>query len=218
MPANKKSNPLFDLLLILFILVFPHCGLLPMYAYPFVVLGVIWIYLNLNGEDFDSIGFRFRDLNSRAFWLGGAIGLLYAAFAYWVLGPFITHRLGFRNPNFSDFAYIRHHTSLFILLMVQAVFLVIPFEEVAFRGFIFSRLRGMLRSKWSFLFSGIITSMLFAIYHYQEGEGAMLGIFIFSLIITLLYRVFKGNLWYLMFFHICYDAFFLGAIWLGHLK
>ena len=216
MPASNQLRVVTDILMIVFVMLFPHYGRLPMYAFPFVVLGVIWIYLNLTGENFDSIGFRFRDLNARSFWLGGTMGLLYAAFAYWVLGPFITHKLGFKNLNFSDFDYIRHHTWNYILLVLIAVFLVIPFEEIAFRGFIFNRVKDIFKSKWPFLVSGIITSILFALYHYQEGIGAMLGIFIFALFITWLYKIFKGNLWYLIFFHIMYDVFFLTAIWLGH--
>ena len=219
MPAkNNTLKTVTDIAMVAFIMFFPHYGGLPMYAFPFVVLGVVWIYLNLTGESFDSIGFRFRDLNVRTFWLGGTIGLLYAAFAYWVLGPFITHVLGFKGPNFSDFAYLRHHLLNYILLLLMAAFLVIPFEEIAFRGFIFSRFRNMFHSKWPYLLSGLITSALFALYHFQEGKGAMLGIFIFALFITWLYKIFKGNLWYLIFFHVMYDVFFLTAIWLGHLK
>jgi len=201
-----------DIALIAFIMLFPHFGRLPMYAFPFVVLGVIWLYLNLNKESFTSIGFRFADLKMRAFLIGGTIGLLYAAFHYWILGPFITH-LGFKSANLSDFNFIRHHFVNYIILILLAAFLVIPFEEIAFRGFIFTRIRAMF--KGSFIISGIITSVLFAAYHYQEGLGAMIAIFIFALFITWLYKLFKGNLWYLIFFHIMYDVFMLTVILLG---
>jgi uncharacterized protein len=116
-----------------------------MYAYPFVVLGVIWIYLNLNGESLASIGFRFFDLRMRAFIVGGAIGLVYAAFHFWVLGPFIT-RLGFKSANLSDFNFMRHHFINYILLILLAAVLVIPYEEIVFRGFIFTRIKSIFRS------------------------------------------------------------------------
>src|ERR1700744_3624036 len=90
MALSKQVRLWVDIVLIAFVMLFPHYGHLPMYAYPFVVLGVIWIYLNLNGESFNSIGFRFSDLKWRAFYAGGAIGLAYAAFHFWILGPFIT--------------------------------------------------------------------------------------------------------------------------------
>ncbi|MGZ3751306.1 MAG: CPBP family intramembrane glutamic endopeptidase [Mucilaginibacter sp.] len=212
MALNKKLRVWVDVIMIAFVMLFPHYGRLPIYAYPFVVLGVIWIYLNLNGESFNSIGFRFSDLKLRAFYIGGAIGLAYAAFYFWILGPFITH-LGFKSANLSDFNFIRHHFINYFFLLLLAAFLVIPYEEIIFRGFIFNRVKAMFRK--SFLISGLITSILFALYHWQEGWGAVAGIFIFALFITWLYKVFKGNLWYLIFFHLAYDVFMLTMILLG---
>ncbi len=168
MALSKQVRLWVDIILIAFVMLFPHYGHLPMYAYPFVVLGVIWIYLNLNGESFNSIGFRFSDLKWRAFYVGGAIGLVYAAFHFWILGPFITH-LGFKSANLSDFNFIKHHFINYILLLLLAAFLVIPYEEIVFRGFIFNRVKVMFKK--SFLISGIITSILFALYHWQEGVG-----------------------------------------------
>lgn len=68
---NSKLRLVLDIVLIAFVMLFPHYGHLPMYAYPFVVLGVIWVYLNLVGESFSSIGFRFDDLKWQAFYIGG---------------------------------------------------------------------------------------------------------------------------------------------------
>lgn len=212
MPVSKKYRVWADCLMIAFVMLFPHYAHLPMYAYPFVVLGVIWIYLNFNKESFDSIGFRFSDLKLKAFYTGAVIGLLYAVFQFGILGPFITH-LGFQSANLSDFNFIRHHFINYIVLLLLAALLVIPYEEIVFRGFIFNRVRVMFKK--SFLISGIITSILFALYHWQEGWGAVIAIFIFALFIAWLYRIFKGNLWYLIFFHLAYDSFMLTMILLG---
>lgn len=212
MPFSKQTRIWVDIIMIAFVMLFPHYAHLPMYAYPFVVLGVIWIYLNFNKESFASIGFRFADLKWRTFYVGGAIGLAYAAFHYWLLGPFITH-LGFKSANLSDFNFIRHHFINYIFLLLLAAFLVVPYEEIVFRGFVFNRVRVMFGK--SFLISGIITSILFALYHWQEGWGAVIAIFIFALFITWLYKVFKGNLWYLIFFHLLYDTFMLTMILFG---
>jgi membrane protease YdiL (CAAX protease family) len=212
MPVSKKYRIWVDCVMIAFVMLFPHYAHLPMYAYPFVVLGVIWIYLNFNGESFNSIGFRFSDLKFKAFYTGGAIGLLYATFHFWILGPFIVH-LGFKNANLSDFNFIRHHFINYLFLLLLAAVLVVPYEEIVFRGFMFNRVKVMFKK--SFLISGIITGILFALYHWQEGWGAVIAIFIFALFITWLYKIFKGNLWYLIFFHLLYDTFMLGMIWLG---
>jgi membrane protease YdiL (CAAX protease family) len=212
MASRKKHGLWLDGIMIAFAMLFPHYAHLPMYAYPFVVLGAMWIYLNLNGENFSSIGFRFSDLKFKAFYMGGALGLLYAVFSFGILGPFIIH-LGFKSANLSDFNFIRHHLLNYLILILLAALLVVPYEEIVFRGFIFNRVK-LLAGK-SFLISGIITSILFALYHWQEGVGAMIGIFIFALIITWLYKIFKGNLWYLIFFHLAYDVFMLGMIMMG---
>jgi len=214
---GKNSNLLLvlDVLLIAFAMLFPHYGHLPMYAYPFVVLGLIWIYLNLTGESFNSIGFRFSDLKMRALLVGGAVGLVYAAFHFWLLGPFITH-LGFKHTNLSDFNFIRHNPLNYIFVILLAAVLVIPYEEIVFRGFILNRTKRIFSDSGSVLsFSGITTSILFALYHWQEGWGAVIAIFIFALVITMVYRGFKSNLWYAIFFHILYDVFMLTMILLG---
>jgi len=212
---NDNLRLVLDIVLIAFVMLFPHYGHLPMYAFPFVVLGAIWIYLNLVGESFTSIGFRFNDLKWRAVYIGGGIGLLYAAFHFWLLGPFLTH-IGFRHANLSDFAYIKHNPINFLLLILLASVLVIPYEEIAFRGFILNRLKGILGDKGNaFSYSGLLASILFALYHWQEGWGAMIAIFIFAVIITWVYRKFKSNLWYAIFFHIAYDVFMLTMILMG---
>src|ERR1041385_5036432 len=191
MAIRKRQRVWVDCVMIAFAMLFPHYAHLPMYAYPFVVLGVIWIYLNFNRESFNSIGFRFSDLKFKTFYTGAAIGLAYAAFHFWVLRPFIIH-LGFKSANLSDFNFIRHHFLNYLFLILLAAVLVIPYEEIVFRGFIFNRIKAMFRK--SFLVSGIITSILFALYHWQEGWGAGIAIFIFVLVITWLYKIFKGNL------------------------
>ena len=214
MAFNKNLRILADIVMIAVVMLFPHYGHLPMYVYPFVVLGLVWIYLNFSHESFTSIGFRFSDLKWRPFYTGGALGLVFAAFQFWILGPFIIH-LGFKHANLSDFSFIRHHFINYIFLVLLAAILVIPYEEIVFRGFIFNRVRAIFKSKSSFVVSGLVTSILFSLYHWQEGTGAMLGIFIFALFINWLYKLFKGNLWYLIFFHILYDIFMLTMILSG---
>ena len=206
-----------DILVIAFAILFPHFGGLPMFAFPFVVLGLIWLYLRLHKQNFSSIGFKFSDINVRAFLIGGSIGIAYAVFAYWVLGPLLEY-IGFKPANVSDFAYLRHNFKSYVSLVILASVLVIPFEEIVFRGFIFSKIKDWFGlSPRAFIISAIASSILFAAYHYQEGVGAMTGIFIFSLFEMWLYKIFKGNLWYLIFFHILYDVFMLGAIWQAYM-
>lgn len=204
--------------MIVFLMVFPHFGMLPMFIYPFVVLAILWLYLKLYNQSFSSIGFRFSDLSFRCLLMGGTIGLVYAAVQFWAIAPLIDIIFHFKPANYHDFDYLKNSVISYILLLLLAAVLVIPYEEIVFRGFMLSKIKQMAGSSpWAFVISGVITSVLFALYHYQEGLASVTSIFIFSLFITWLYKVFKGNLWYLIFFHLLYDVFMLTAIRLGYL-
>lgn len=197
---------------------FPHLVPLPFFGYVPVVLAICWWYLRMNKQTFSDIGFRFADFRWRALLLGGGIGVAYAFFLCAVLGPLILRVTGWPPADVSAFYYIRHNTMGFIILLTVASLVAIPYEEIIFRGFIFTRIREMLPAgKWNFACSGLLTSILFAFYHIQEGASAVLTIFIGALFITWLYRIFKGNLWYLIFFHITSDIFLFTAIRMGYL-
>ncbi|MCR8561698.1 CPBP family intramembrane metalloprotease [Mucilaginibacter sp. BJC16-A38] len=218
MITTKWQIVLLDTVMIVFLMLFPHFGGLPMFVYPIVVLLFLWLYLKLYRENFRSIGFRFSNLSFKAFLIGGAIGLAYAMLQFWAIGPLIDKAFQFEPVNYHDFDFIKHNLVSYLLLLLLAAVLVIPYEEIAFRGFILTRVRQMAGgSKWAFEISGLVTAILFALYHYQEGPSSVISIFIFALFITWLYKIFKGNLWYLIFFHILYDVFMLTAIRLGYL-
>lgn len=218
MITKKWKTAALDTLMILFLMLFPHFGILPMFLYPLVVLALLWLYLKLYHQNFSSIGFRFSELSVKAFFIGGAIGLAYAMVQFWAIGPLIDKIFQFKPANYHDFDFIKHNLVSYLLLLLLAAVLVIPYEEIVFRGFILIKIKNMAgSSKWAFAISGLITAVLFALYHYQEGPGAVISIFIFALFITWLYKIFRGNLWYLIFFHLLYDVFMLTAIRLGYL-
>jgi membrane protease YdiL (CAAX protease family) len=93
----------------------------------------------------------------------------------------------------------------------------VPYEEIIFRGFMFTRIRKLLGNiKMNFVLSGFITSAIFGYYHLQQGAGGIVHAFIFGIVTTILYKLFKGNLWYLIFFHAMYDTIAITAIRLGY--
>lgn len=207
---------LLDILVIAFVLLFPHYSGLPMFVFPFIVLLVIALSLHASGQPFSRTGFSFRTFGWRPFLIGGAIGLIYAVADIFTL-PYLFGLLGVPRANLADFDFIRHNLVNFIFLMVIAWLVVIPFEEIAFRGFIFTKIREWVPAgRWQFLISAILTSILFALYHVQLGLAGVLNAFIFALFISWLYKIFKGNLWYLIFFHAVYDTFVLNLIRMGH--
>jgi membrane protease YdiL (CAAX protease family) len=81
----------------------------------------------------------------------------------------------------------------------------------------FTQLRKMLeKTQTNFILPGFITSLIFGFYHLQQGLGGIVHAFIFGIVVTILYKLFKGNLWYLIFFHAMYDTIAITAIRLGY--
>lgn len=210
--SSKLLRLAGDILVAAFAVVFPHIGRLPI-IYPAIVLVVIWGYLRLTGRTFDSIGFRFRDLSARALIIGAIIGVTYAFFVFAILGPFILWSTGLPPADLHDFYFIRNDFRGFITLLFIACLWIIPYEEIVFRGYILTTAWQHLgKTSSSFWVAGFITSALFAFYHLQEGYSAVIGIFIGALFTAWLYRVFKGNLWYLISFHCAYDIVMLNFV------
>lgn len=218
MITPKLTSTFLDIFMIIFLVVFPHIAGLPMFIFPFVVFVICYLYLRLNKESFASIGFRIKDLTGKSFLIGGIIGLAYACFDYWLFGPLVIKITGLTRANVSDFDFIKHSFINYLILLAIAWIIVIPYEEIIFRGFIFSRIRNMISfSKYQFIIAGLITSVLFGLYHIQEGMAGVLNAFFFGIVVTWLYYRFNGNLWYLIFFHAVYDTFMLTAIRLGYM-
>jgi membrane protease YdiL (CAAX protease family) len=214
----QTARRLADCAMIAFICLFPHYAGLPMFIYPAVVLLVCWLYLRLWKQSFKDIGFRFADLTLKSFLVGGAIGAVYTLLQLVFWGPLINRITGFAPADVSAFYFIRHNLVHFLLLLVLAWTWVIPYEEIMFRGFILTKLQQLLpEGKWNFFFSGVLSSFLFGFYHIQEGYSAVTGITIGAFFVTWLCRVFKGNLWYLVFFHAVADTIMLTLIRMGYL-
>lgn len=90
------------------------------------------------------------------------------------------------------------------------------YEEFFFRGFIHSTFQTWLKKyKSSFWLGGILTSILFGSYHYQQDIFGMIHAVLAGLYWTFLLRRYKGNLWYPIISHAIYDTIALIMIYLG---
>jgi membrane protease YdiL (CAAX protease family) len=207
-----------DALIIAFACVLPHVASLPMIIYPPLILLVTYLYLRYYKQTFADIGFRWKDLCWRAMIIGGTLGVAWASVLYFILGPLILKLTGLPPANLSDFDSIRHNQSQFIGLLLIAWLLVIPYEEIIFRGLILTLLRRFFgETRRGFWTAGFVQSLLFTVYHYQEGGSALISIFIGAILTLALYKLFKGNLWYLIFFHATYDTVMLTLFRYGYL-
>jgi len=217
MIKSKPVATLLDLLMIAFFFIVPHFGLMPIYIYPVILLFICWLYLKLFHQSFDDIGFKFSDLSMKSLLIGCLLGAGYFFFNYFLLGPLLQKLLHLPPADIKDFQYVKNNFTGYLLILLIAWILGVPYEEIIFRGFIFTRLRKMFAgTKRNFIITGFITSAIFGFYHLQQGAGGIVHAFIFGIVITILYKLFRGNLWYLIFFHSMYDTIAITAIRLGY--
>lgn len=203
-----------DILMIAFLWLFPHFGMLPIYAYPPVLLLMLWLWLRFQKKGFATIGFKWNQVSIRSLLIGIVLALVYFFLYYFIVGPLLTSYLHMPRSNVSDFYFVRSSFSRYITILVIAWVLAVPFEEIIFRGFIFYKLLQWTGKK--FWLAGFTCSILFGAYHLQQGWGGVIHAFIFGMVTTALYKYFKGNLWHLIFFHSAYDTVAITAIRLGY--
>ena len=211
---NKSALLIGDVLMIVFFFFFPHLGILPMYAFPVVLLLICWLWLRIQKKNFATIGFKWNQIPARAFITGIMLGIIYFFINYFLIGPSMNKLLHIPKADVSDFYFVRKSFSSYITILVIAWCLAIPFEEIIFRGFIFYKL--LQWTKKHFWIAGIISSFIFGLYHFQQGIGGIVHAFIFGMVAIGLYKYFKGNLWYLIFFHCAYDTVAITAIRLNY--
>jgi membrane protease YdiL (CAAX protease family) len=211
---NKSLVLTGDIVLMAFFWLFPHFGLLPIFAYPAVLLLVCWLWLRLQKKDFATLGLKWRRTSLTSLGLAVAIAVGYYFLYDFILGPFFAHFFHLPPANVSDFFFVRDSFSAYITILVIAWVLAVPFEEILFRGFIFYKF-----FQWTgknFWQAGLISSLLFGAYHLQQGPGGVVHAFVFGVVTVALLKYFKGNLWPLIFFHSTYDTVAITAIRLGY--
>jgi membrane protease YdiL (CAAX protease family) len=89
------------------------------------------------------------------------------------------------------------------------------YEEIAFHGYIFTRLEKMLKGKYVLLISYILTNLIFGFYHWQLGASGIINALMAGLAYHALMLKFNRNLWYAFFFHGFFDAIAFTYIFLG---
>ncbi|HEU5053484.1 MAG TPA: type II CAAX endopeptidase family protein [Hanamia sp.] len=190
--------------IILFLLFFPHYVPLPFYSYAIVCMVVMLIYLKTKGKNLGDLGLK-RALTFKAVAIGLISALLWIAFNKWVYHPFITHF--FDVPDYTEYDFIRKKLSNLILTIIAAWVVGGLYEEIVFRGFIQTTLQHWFQKQnHPFWIAGIITSILFGLYHWQQGIFGMVPAFLGGLLWTFLLYRYKGNLWYPILSHAIYDT------------
>ena len=213
---NTKSfgQNILKALIIAFLVLFPHFVPLPLYSYAVVCLAVIIFYLRRQKKTLRDLGLKRTGLTAHTLMVGILSALLWIAFNKWIYHPFITHF--FVVAPYTEYDFIRNKLSNLIITLIAAWIIGGFYEEIVFRGFIQTTIHEwFVKSRHSFWFAGLLTSILFGLYHWQQGIFGIVPSFLGGLLWTLLLWRYKGNLWYPIISHAIYDTIALTMIYFG---
>jgi len=213
---NTKSfgQDILKVFIIAFLILFPHFVPLPFYSYALVCLAVIIFYLRRQKKTLRDLGLKGNGLTARTLIVGILSALLWVGFNKWVYHPLITHF--FVVEPYTEYDFIRNNLSNLIITLIAAWIVGGFYEEVVFRGFIQTKIREwFIKSRHSFWLAGLLTSVLFGLYHWQQGIFGIVPSFLGGLLWTSLLWRYKGNLWYPIISHAIYDTIALTMIYFG---
>ena len=200
--------------MIAFLVLFPHFVPLPFYSYAVVCLAVLIFYLRRQKKTLRDLALKRDGLTADTFVIGILSALFWIAFNKWVYHPFITHF--FSIEPYTEYDFIRKKLSNLIITLVAAWIIGGFYEEIVFRGFIQTTIRGwFIKSRHSFWLAGLLTSILFGVYHWQQGIFGIIPSALGGLFWTFLLWRYKGNLWYPIISHAVYDTIALVMIYFG---
>jgi len=199
-------------LLILLLLPLPFLKLNLIYI--FAAIAIILLSKWLRKESWSSYGFL--PVNFRYVVIATLIGVAFGIVDNFVIESLITKLTGY-TPDLSAYENIRGNWMDYILLLLIGWVVGGFFEEFFFRGYLFFRISTLIKHRIVFRIVSItLTSIVFAFAHNYQGIGGIIGTFYFSIIMGILYFVFKRNVWYLVIIHGFYDMVGITRLFLGY--
>lgn len=207
------TKNIINILAILFVVAFPHFVPLPFYSYAIVCLGVVLLILHKENQTLRDLGLKRKGISIKTFLVGIVSAIGWVAFMRWIYLPVI--RYFFIVPDYTEYNFIQNHLSNFIITTIAAWIIGGFYEEIIFRGFIQQTIENWFSNKHSFLFAGLITSIIFGLYHWQQGFSGIIAATFGGLFWTYLFNRFGRNLWYTIFSHAIFDTITLTLIYSG---
>lgn len=213
----QVKNILISIASICIVVLLPHAGLLPSFLYSIPILLFVWIYLKYFGEKFSDIGFSFKSFSLKSVLIGSVAAIVILSFMQLIFFPVLEHFIQFEDTDVELYSFIRENIWTYSFIVIMGWVIGGFYEEIVFHGFIFTRLEKILPAKYSLLFSFLITSILFGLYHIQLGPLGMINAFVVGSAYLGLAIYFKRNLWYSIISHGMYDTIVITLIYLGYL-
>ncbi|MGJ1228260.1 CPBP family intramembrane glutamic endopeptidase [Sphingobacterium siyangense] len=198
---NKIQKNIKEILSVAFLILFPHFFPLPFYSYTIICFLCTWIVLKKEGITFNSLGFSKKNLTIYALAIGSVSALVWICFMQFLYIPVIKNL--FTVPDYTEYNFIRNSFSTLIMTLIAAWLVGGLYEEIVFRGFIQNLLEKGLFKAYKVYWSIVVTSILFALYHWQQDVfgviAALLGGLYWGFFIGFLEKTF-GYLFYPMLY------------------
>jgi membrane protease YdiL (CAAX protease family) len=212
---------LFTLLAIAVVVLIPQSGIInkiiPLpFSYSIVILVFIWLFLKLSKENFSSLGFSFKRFNTKAVLIGTIAGIILFAFLQYAFFPLLKQIIPLSPADLGFFNKVRHNTGTYVFTLAMGWLVGGIYEEIAFHGFIFTRLEKLFTGKYAVPISFLLTNIIFACYHWQLGTSGVINAFIAGMVYHALILRYKRNMWYGIICHAVFDTIALTFIYLGY--
>lgn len=214
--SYKKT--IVDILIIAFLILFPHFAHLPFYSYIIVCFVLIVVYLKRQHKSLRDLGLKRKGLSVHTFIIGILSAILFTAFVKFLYFPFINYFFKNYIKAYTEYDFIKNNITNLLIIIVAAWIGGGFYEEIVFRGFIQKTIqKWFVKYKSSFWVAGLLTSVLFGLYHWQQGIFSVIPAALGGLYWTYLKR-FNENLWYPIVSHAVYDTIALTMIYLNILN
>lgn len=205
-----KKIHIINILEVIALLAIPMFSSRLSFIYILLVLGIVLISKRERKERWSDYGFKAVE-GSKVLW-AAAIGLSYAAFSNYVQEPLVAKLTG-ESPDISNFDSVTGNLWAFLGLLAIGWVIGGLFEEFLFRGYLFNRIDQVFRDTvWGKFAAIVLTSISFSIAHTYQGIGGIINTFIFSVILGLVFYLFKRNTWYVILIHGFFDTY--GILWI----
>src|SRR3954452_9796251 len=169
---GTRRGTILEVLLAFAIIVGFAAGYVPISEVPLLVL-LGWLSLRRRKLDWSAVGLT-RPAKPRRVALLTLTGIAYAVIALYIVDPFIDRISG--PADLSDFADVRGNVGLLVFWIALSWILGAFGEELAYRGYLMSRIGGLLgQTANAWRLSLILTSVLFGIAHISEGTSGVIS-------------------------------------------
>lgn len=205
---NNIWGEILSISIILFLVIFPHLVPLPFYSYTIVCLVIVFFSLKKQGLSLRDLGVKRSGLNATTIFKGLGTAIIWVAFNQLIYIPAIKYF--FEVPEYTEYNFIRDSAVTLIFIIIAACLVGGLYEEFIFRGFIQKSLEKFSKSFW---IAAFITSLLFGVYHFQQGIFGVVPAILGGLYWSLLLRKDRENLWLPIFSHAVFDTITLLLIY-----